>query len=98
MRIWDIESEMRFYDIPPGSESSVRVLSSSPNETMAAGFSDGSIRLFDKRCSKQSARVMTYREHQAPILAACLRESLVSGWYRNVPIPFEGTLTLTLLS
>lgn len=82
MRIWDIETEMRLYDIPTGSESSVRVLSSSPNETMAAGFSDGSIRLFDKRCSQQSARVMTYREHQAPILAACLRESnesLVSG-------------------
>lgn len=83
LRLWDAERELKICDIPTGADSSVRVLSSSPSELIAAGCSDGSVRLFDKRLSPQDARIMTYREHNGAIITACLRdnsESLVTGW------------------
>lgn len=83
LRLWDAEKELKIYDIVLNADSSVVSLSSSPNGIIAAGFFDGSIRLFDKRCSSQEAKFMTYREHQTSILAAVLRddcENLISGW------------------
>lgn len=84
IRIWNAETELKLCDIPTGSDSSVRVLSTASNEIIAAGCTDGSVRLFDKRCPPVDARVMTYRESTGFILAACLRddcENLITGWY-----------------
>lgn len=80
---WDAETELKHCDIPTGSDSSVTNLTSAPNELIAAGCTDGSVRLFDKRLPSLEARVRTYRETSGTILNACLRddcEHLIAGW------------------
>lgn len=83
LRIWDAEKEMKFGDIPLNADSAVKTLTSSPDGVIAAGFKDGSVRLFDKRCAPVDAKLMTFRDHTSTILAACIRddcENLISGW------------------
>lgn len=84
LRLFDAETELKLCDIPTGTDSAaVRVLTTAPNEIIAAGCTDGSVRLFDKRCAPTDARVMTYRETSGAILTACLRddcENLITGW------------------
>lgn len=83
IRYWDAEKELKLCDIVTGSDASVRVLSSAPSEIVAAGCGDGSVRLFDRRCSTADARFMTYREHSGAILTTMLRDdcrTIVSGW------------------
>ncbi|GAB0100210.1 regulatory-associated protein of mTOR [Sergentomyia squamirostris] len=82
LRLWDTERELKLWDIPTDADSAVNTLSSAPNGIIAAGCQDGSVRLFDKRCSPHDARFMTYMEHTRPILNVCLRddcENLISG-------------------
>ena len=86
IRIWDVERELRLCDIPIGNENRIRVLSPFANNTrselIVGGCSDGSVRLYDKRCSPQEARIRTYREHSGAILSCCLKDNqstLVTG-------------------
>ncbi|XP_075158301.1 regulatory associated protein of MTOR complex 1 [Haematobia irritans] len=86
IRIWDVERELRLSDIPIGSEHSIRVLSPFANnmasDLIVGGCGDGSVRLYDKRCAPQEARICVYREHTGAILTACLRDvqtTLVTG-------------------
>lgn len=49
----------------------------------AAGCSDGSIRVFDRRLPSNNCRTITYREHNACIITAKIRKCsdlLVAGW------------------
>ncbi|XP_013105306.1 regulatory-associated protein of mTOR [Stomoxys calcitrans] len=86
LRIWDVERELRLSDIPIGSEHSIRVLSpfstNMSSDIIVGGCGDGSVRLYDKRCAPQEARIRVYREHTGAILSACLRDTqttLVTG-------------------
>lgn len=86
LRIWDVERELRLSDIPIGSEHSIRVLSpfasNMCSDLIVGGCGDGSVRLYDKRCAPQEARIRVYREHTGAILSACLRDNqttLVTG-------------------
>uniref|UniRef100_A0A182K1J5 Raptor N-terminal CASPase-like domain-containing protein n=1 Tax=Anopheles christyi TaxID=43041 RepID=A0A182K1J5_9DIPT len=82
IRLWDAEREMRICDIPSGSDTPVLKLSCAPNGIFAAGFYDGSVRIFDRRCPPSDTRCATIREHINPVLAVCLRddcESLVTA-------------------
>ncbi|EAT40599.1 AAEL007690-PA [Aedes aegypti] len=82
IRLWDAERESRICDIPSGSDTTIIKLSCAPNGLFAAGCSNGSVRLFDRRCAPTEARIATFREHMNPILTVCLRddcESLVSA-------------------
>ncbi|XP_059613672.1 regulatory-associated protein of mTOR [Phlebotomus argentipes] len=82
LRLWDTERELKLWDMPTDADSAVHTISSAPNGIIAAGCADGSVRLFDKRCSPHDSRFMTYMEHTAPILSVCLRddcEFLISG-------------------
>uniref|UniRef100_A0A182QVZ5 Raptor N-terminal CASPase-like domain-containing protein n=1 Tax=Anopheles farauti TaxID=69004 RepID=A0A182QVZ5_9DIPT len=82
IRLWDAEREMRICDIPSGSDTAVLKLSCAPNGLFAAGFYDGSVRIFDRRCPPSETRCATIREHINPLLAVCLRddcESLVTA-------------------
>lgn len=84
LRCWDAETELKISDIPTGCDQPVLVLSSAPNELIAAGCADGSVRLFDRRAPPAESRVRTYRETSSKILAACLRDDcghMVTGWY-----------------
>uniref|UniRef100_A0A2M4A4U5 Putative guanine nucleotide binding protein mip1 n=2 Tax=Anopheles triannulatus TaxID=58253 RepID=A0A2M4A4U5_9DIPT len=74
VRIWDAEREMRICDIPSGSDTSVLKLSCAPNGLFAAGFYDGSVRIFDHRCPPAEQRCATIREHLHPILTLCMRD------------------------
>lgn len=42
-----------------------------------AGCSDGSVRLFDRRCSAQDARVKVWMEHSGTVLAVQLKDNLI---------------------
>ncbi|XP_055550172.1 regulatory-associated protein of mTOR [Wyeomyia smithii] len=82
IRLWDAERESKICDISSGSDATIIKLSCAPNGIFAAGCNDGSVRLFDRRCSPAEARFATFREHMNPILTVCLRddcESLVSA-------------------
>ncbi|XP_052865400.1 regulatory-associated protein of mTOR [Anopheles cruzii] len=82
VRLWDAEREMRICDMPSGSDTSIRKLSCAPNGLFAAGFYDGSVRIFDRRCPPADQRCATIREHLHPILTLCMRddcESLVAA-------------------
>lgn len=50
-----------------------------------AGYSDGAVRLFDRRLSPNDAKVHTYREHSQVVTCANLRGNhgctLLSGRY-----------------
>ncbi|XP_058446060.1 regulatory-associated protein of mTOR [Malaya genurostris] len=82
IRLWDAERESKICDIASGSDTTIIKLSCAPNGIFAAGCNDGSVRLFDRRCSPPEARFATFREHLNPILTVCLRddcESLISA-------------------
>ncbi|XP_030381104.1 regulatory-associated protein of mTOR [Scaptodrosophila lebanonensis] len=86
LRIWDVERELKLCDLQLGRETTVRVLSpfvsNVRSDLIIAGCSDGSVRLFDKRCTPQDARIRVYREHATHIMHACLRANetdLVTG-------------------
>ncbi|KAA0713126.1 Regulatory-associated protein of mTOR [Triplophysa tibetana] len=50
VRIWDTEREMKVQDIPTGADSCVTSLSCDPQRSLvAAGFGDGSVRVYDRR-------------------------------------------------
>ena len=86
-------------DIPTGSDSSIRVMSTAPNEIIAAGCADGSVRLFDKRCAPADARIRTYSESAGYILMACLRddcENLITGWYNLFFLALENEFEIAL--
>lgn len=83
INMWDAEKELKSGEMQVGSDSSIRVMSIAPNGLLAAGCGDGSVKIFDKRLSGQTAVVITYREHTDSILSACMRydcESFISGW------------------
>jgi len=70
VRVWDIERELKVVDIPTGSENCVTSIHHSPQDSslFVAACGDGSVRLFDRRLSPPSARVMTWREHTAWVI------------------------------
>lgn len=81
LRCWDASTERKLADISTSSDANVTVLSSSgaiaasPSQLLAAGFADGSVRLYDGRLAGSSeALVRTFRETSGSILAACLRD------------------------
>lgn len=83
IRCWNVETELKTADIRTGSDSSIVTLTTAPNEILAAGFADGSVRLYDKRLPTADAKIMTFRESSTAILAVCLRddcERLITGW------------------
>ncbi|KAJ8928348.1 hypothetical protein NQ314_019078 [Rhamnusium bicolor] len=112
IRFWDAERELKAYDIPTGTDSSVTCLDSTfssichenhkkhhnkyglddddgliiDNDGLAAGSklglcvagcADGSVRLFDRRCSPSEARVKIWMEHPGSVLGVQLRDNLV---------------------
>ncbi|XP_060522953.1 regulatory-associated protein of mTOR [Cylas formicarius] len=93
LRFWDAEKELRAFDIPTGTDASVTCIDSSHSGSEAsdrrlgdegprsgfalAGFENGSVRLFDRRCGPQDSRVKVWMEHPAPVLAVQLKDDLV---------------------
>lgn len=48
---------------------------------IVAGCSDGSVRLFDRRCHPSDCRVKTWMEHGSWVLTVQLRgDKVISGW------------------
>lgn len=82
IRLWDADKELKICDITTGTESGVVELVCNRNGLCAAGCTDGSIRLYDKRLPATNARVETYCEYIQPVLSVCLRadcESLIAA-------------------
>lgn len=75
VRIWDTDREMKVQDIPTGADSCVTSLSCDSHRSLiVAGLGDGSIRVYDRRMALSECRVMTYREHTAWVVKACLQK------------------------
>ncbi|XP_023246408.1 regulatory-associated protein of mTOR isoform X2 [Copidosoma floridanum] len=80
VRLWDAETELKLQDIPTGADCSVTCLDTDGiGNMMVLGCADGSVRLFDRRLPVSEARVMTFREHNAWVLGACLKKSTTSS-------------------
>ncbi|XP_039291110.1 regulatory-associated protein of mTOR-like [Nilaparvata lugens] len=78
IRIWDASKELKAADLPTGADSCVTCLSIDNNsndsrQLLAAGYGDGSVRLFDRRLPPNEACVKTYREHTSWVVNVDLR-------------------------
>ncbi|XP_054282022.1 regulatory-associated protein of mTOR-like isoform X2 [Macrosteles quadrilineatus] len=75
IRVWDADKELKVCDLASGSDSPITCLDydHSGGSLLAAGYSDGAVRLFDRRLSANEAKVMTYREHTQNITCVNLR-------------------------
>lgn len=99
IKVWDAESESKVQDLPTCAEYGVSCLSSDGEHSIAAGFLDGSIRIYDTRLKKTDCRTFTFRKHSEKILALHMFKpgekhiNLVSGdsggevrfWDKRVP-------------
>lgn len=75
VRVWDTDREMKVQDIPTGADSCVTSLACDSHRSLiVAGLGDGSIRVYDRRMALSECRVMTYREHTAWVVKACLQK------------------------
>lgn len=75
VRVWDTDREMKVQDIPTGADSCVTSLScDSQRSLIVAGLGDGSVRVYDRRMALSECRVMTFREHTAWVVKACLQK------------------------
>ncbi|KAF6299574.1 regulatory associated protein of MTOR complex 1 [Rhinolophus ferrumequinum] len=75
VRVWDTDREMKVQDIPTGADSCVTSLSCDSHRSLiVAGLGDGSVRVYDRRMAVSECRVMTYREHTAWVVKACLQK------------------------
>ncbi|XP_063240592.1 LOW QUALITY PROTEIN: regulatory-associated protein of mTOR [Bacillus rossius redtenbacheri] len=74
IRLWDAETELKLADLPSDADCCVPSLHTRISESslMLAGCEDGSVRLFDVRLPPHEARVMTWREHGAWVVAVHL--------------------------
>lgn len=68
IKVWDAASERKVQDIPTCAEFGVSCLSSDGEHSIAAGFLDGSIRIYDTRLKKTDCRTFTFRKHSEKIL------------------------------
>lgn len=68
IKVWDASSESKIQDIPTCAEFGVSCLSSDGEHSIAAGFLDGSIRIYDTRLKKTDCRTFTFRKHSEKIL------------------------------
>jgi len=68
IKVWDAQSECKIQDIPTCAEFGVSCLSSDGEHSIAAGFLDGSIRIYDTRLKKTDCRTFTFRKHSEKIL------------------------------
>lgn len=68
IKVWDAASESKVQDIPTCAEFGVSCLSSDGEHSIAAGFLDGSIRIYDTRLKKTDCRTFTFRKHSEKIL------------------------------
>lgn len=99
IKVWDAASESKVQDLPTCAEYGVSCLSSDGEHSIAAGFLDGSIRIYDTRLKKTDCRTFTFRKHSEKILALHMFKpgekhiNLVSGdsggevrfWDKRVP-------------
>ncbi|XP_066908393.1 regulatory-associated protein of mTOR isoform X2 [Halyomorpha halys] len=83
LRVWDAERELMTADIPTGADSCVSSISLDPTGgmLMCIGCGDGTVRIYDRRLSPHEARIMTFREHTAWVVNACLinNKEIISG-------------------
>lgn len=70
IRVWDLERELLFQDIPTGSEKCITSLSSEPSEnrTTVAGCGDGAVRIYDFRNPPKYSALHSYNEHKEWII------------------------------
>lgn len=66
VRVWDAHRELSQMDIPTQADACVTSLSveEDTESTFVAGFGDGSVRLYDKRCAPNEALARTFRKHR----------------------------------
>lgn len=68
IKVWDAAAEYKIQDIPTCAEFGVSCLTSDGEHSIAAGFLDGSIRIYDTRLKKTDCRTFTFRKHSEKIL------------------------------
>ncbi|KAF2073039.1 hypothetical protein CYY_005655 [Polysphondylium violaceum] len=77
IRVWDIERELGIQDILIGSESYVTCLTNEKGGPLfAAGFNDGSVRLYDQRVQSKYSCVSALLEHKSYIVNIAMPSSL----------------------
>ncbi|OWA52977.1 Regulatory-associated protein of mTOR [Hypsibius exemplaris] len=87
IRVWNMTAEQKVIDIPTRLDCSVTTLSSEPtgsNGVFAAGYQDGSVRLYDRRCSAADAQIMVFDGHASAVVSTkmpdhVLHHKLYSG-------------------
>jgi regulator-associated protein of mTOR len=84
IKIWDINKEIHFQDIPTESQFCVTSISMDNNNTnmIVIGCADGALKLFDVRTANKYAAISTLTEHKGWIVnnffPQCLNQQLLS--------------------
>ncbi|XP_055346858.1 regulatory-associated protein of mTOR-like [Paramacrobiotus metropolitanus] len=79
LRVWNLESETRIVDIPTRLDSSASSICSDSTSTgiFAAGYQDGSVRLYDRRCPAYDAQVMIFDGHASSVVSTKMPENVL---------------------
>eukprot|EP01133_Synstelium_polycarpum_P018713 gene18713-22384_t len=84
IRIWDVERELGIQDVTLGTLANVTALTNEKGGPLfAAGFEDGTVKLFDHRVTSKNCCVATFAEHKSWIVNVSMPSShertVVSG-------------------
>ncbi|MPC18779.1 Regulatory-associated protein of mTOR [Portunus trituberculatus] len=75
IRLWDLKAERRTSELPTGGDSSSIVTALHSHQAgpwVVAGFSDGYVRVLDRRLSSNKTVVRQWREHTSWVISAHL--------------------------
>eukprot|EP00002_Diphylleia_rotans_P019938 TRINITY_DN3858_c0_g2_i1.p1 TRINITY_DN3858_c0_g2~~TRINITY_DN3858_c0_g2_i1.p1 ORF type:complete len:1260 (+),score=219.57 TRINITY_DN3858_c0_g2_i1:53-3832(+) len=82
IKLWSVERELSFQEIPTETDASVTCIAASRN-TMSVGFSDGMVKLYDIRAPNTSSLVQTFTEHKAWVVNTFIQkhgqQDIISG-------------------
>eukprot|EP01120_Amphizonella_sp_Union-15-10_P002854 TRINITY_DN13145_c0_g1_i1.p1 TRINITY_DN13145_c0_g1~~TRINITY_DN13145_c0_g1_i1.p1 ORF type:complete len:369 (-),score=39.60 TRINITY_DN13145_c0_g1_i1:6-1064(-) len=94
IRLWDVNKELAFQDIMTDSKTYVTCLTCDKNDdgrTIIAGFSDGAIKLYDRR-SCHNKPTSTFMEHKSWVLnvviSNCTNEQMIISGSTSGDIKF----------
>ncbi|KAK2709231.1 hypothetical protein QYM36_013033 [Artemia franciscana] len=81
IRLWDANVELKLGDIPTGLDGCVTQISSdrSSGQMILAGFSNGSVGLYDRRKKPQQSQVISWKEHSRWILDSAFLSTSAAG-------------------
>lgn len=94
LRVWSLDAETKVVDIQTRLEVGVTSVCSeaSASGIFAAGYANGSVRLYDRRCSPSEAQVMIFDGHSAAVVSMKMPANML--FHKVYSASFDGDVKL----